>query len=189
MFKVNKTIRAIVTAAATLAVAAITTAGSASATAAAIGCTGGDGCSHQTTIHMDGTSYSPVHEWWGPFTVVKMQSDGNLELYCQGQGSSNAVWSTGTGYHRAYPYVLFEGGAGGGSMVVYDSVLINTPNGSYFQNQAEWSSLTKPPTHSTRGAEAIVQADGNFVIYDGSGNALWSSNTYHACPGTAGYWG
>ncbi|MEU2718089.1 hypothetical protein [Streptomyces sp. NPDC007205] len=189
MHKLNKARRAIAMTAATLTVAVgatITDAGSAGAT---IGCSGGDGCSHQTTIYMDGRSYSPTHEWWGPFTVLKMQSDGNLVLYCQGQGSSQAKWATGTAYNRAFPYVLFEGGSGGGSMVVYDSVLINTPNGSYFQNQAEWSSLTKPPTHSTSGTEAIVQADGNFVIYDAYGNALWSSNTYHACPGTGGYWG
>lgn len=146
---------------------------------AAIGCSGGDGCSHQTTIYMDGGNYTPFHEWWGPFTVLKMQGDGNLVLYCTGNGQ--AVWDTGT-VNSYTTWVNFEGGSGGGSMVIWTN---QGPAG----NVALWSSLTKPPTHSTRGTEAIVQADGNFVIYDGSGNALWASNTYHACPGTGGYWG
>ena len=71
----------------------------------------------------------------------------------------------------------------GGNMAVYH----------YYSGSADptavWASLTAPPTINDRGNQAIVQADGNFVIYDAAGNALWASNTYHACPGTLQYWG
>jgi hypothetical protein len=190
MLNLGKTKRAVAMAAAGLALAGgltVTAAGSASAT---IGCTGGDGCNHQTTIYMNGSTYAASKEFWGPFTVLKMQTDGNLVLYCQSNGNlGSAIWASGTDLNNSSPYVEFEGGSGGGSMVIYQNVLHTSPaGGSWISTDAVWSSLTKPPTHSTRGTEAIVQADDNFVIYDAYGNALWSSGTYHDC-GNDGYWG
>ena len=73
-------------------------------------------------------------------------------------------------------------------MVIYQgSWVTGTDGNAFLEYNPAWTSLTKPPTHATRGVEAVVQADGNFVIYDSNNTPLWSSNTYHVCPGTAGY--
>ena len=43
----------------------------------------------------------------------------------------------------------------------------------YFDGQPRWDSRTAG--HAP--GQAVMQADGNFVIYDGNGAAAWSSNT------------
>jgi hypothetical protein len=189
MLKLGKTQRAIALAAATLALVGSATITTASA-AYASGCTGGSGCSHQTTIYFTDFAgmpgYEGTTEWWGPATVLKMQSDGNLVLYCQGYGSSSAKWATGTVIPWNSPadngMVDFQNS---GNM----SVWWEYPNFGPPSYSAKWVSKTEPPTINDRGAYAVVQADGNFVIYDSAGVALWATNTYHACPGTLGYWG
>ncbi len=176
MLKLGKTKRSIALAAATLSIAAgatIVGAGSASAT---IGCTGGDGCSHQTTIYFNNASYYPTTEWWGPFTELKMQSDGNFVLYCASNGQP--IWASGTSTWWPYDhnYLQFQNN---GNMTIWQS---DANSGGVYP---VWNTNT-PTAH-----EAIVQADGNFVIYDSSGNPVWNSGTYHPsnCPATWGYWG
>lgn len=189
MFKLNKTRRTIAKIAATLAVvvgATVMTTGSASAS---IGCTGGDGCNHQTSIAFDNSywevgAYDSAYQFWSPYTVLRIEGNGDLALYCYYNGQRGAqIWHTNTvdnSWRYSSNLVHFESG---GNMAVYH----------YYSGSADptavWASLTAPPTINDRGSQAIVQADGNFVIYDAAGNALWSSNTYHACPGTLQYWG
>ncbi|WP_042366431.1 hypothetical protein [Streptacidiphilus neutrinimicus] len=177
-----RTRRAAAMAAATLTLAGgamFAAAGTASAT---IGCTGGSGCNNQTTIYFNDTFYPNSNtpstmEWHSPTITLKMQTDGNLVLYCVADGS--AVWATGTNLSWSqqssnYRKVQFQRN---GNMTIWN---FNESTGS--QTPA-WN------TNTPNAYEAIVQVDGNFVIYDGSGNALWSSGTYHRCGGTAGYWG
>ncbi|WP_042433448.1 hypothetical protein [Streptacidiphilus anmyonensis] len=178
MLNLGKTKRAIAMTAATLAVAAGATVAAAGSASATIGCTGGDGCSHQTTIMFDNGSYYGTSEWWGPNTVLKMQTDGNFVLYCTANGKP--IWATGTnfvsdGFITRYLQFQYNG-----NMTIW-----NDDSLSYPHVTPVWNTNT-PTAH-----EAIVQADGNFVIYDSSGNALWSSNTYHPnnCSATWGYWG
>lgn len=189
MRTLNKATSVIARIAATLAIAVgatITAVGSASAT---IGCTGGDGCSHQTTIAFDNSywevgAYDNAYQFWSPYTVLRVEGNGDLALYCYYNGQRGArVWHTNTvdnSVRYSSNLVHFESG---GNMAVYHYYLGSA------DPTAVWASLTAPPTINDRGHEAIVQADGNFVIYDAAGNALWSSNTYHACPGTLQYWG
>jgi hypothetical protein len=152
---------------------------------ATIGCTGGTGCSHQTTLYFNGTTVinfvGETKEWWGPFTVLKLQDDGNLVLYCQGQGSNAAVWASNT----AHPRPSWDDGFDGSELHLEYNGNLSVWWDYVNDNPVEkWSSGTGP-----KGWEAIVQADGNFVIYDEYGAPLWTSGTYRKCPGTGGYWG
>jgi hypothetical protein len=163
--------------------------GAAPAHASTLVCYGGDGCNHQTAItfddHSSESTWNTTIEWWGPFTVLKLQTDGNFVLYCQGHGSNQAVWATGTPNR--------DPDWGWGAKVIWQSsgnmslwqFRLQDPNSGW---QPKWVSLTEPPTINDRGHLAVVQADGNFVIWSASGRALWASNTYHACPGTENYW-
>lgn len=172
--KVWKTVKAALVTAA-LSSSMLFSMGAQPAHAASLVCTGGDGCSHQTLIRFDNTDYDATHEWWGPFTVLKMQTDGNLVLYCQGQGSTKPVWSSGT--NTIYPGLsdaLFQSSGNLSLWRTYGTV----------DRHATWVSRTD----GHAGNVAIVQADGNFVIWSSTGQALWASNTYHQCPGTQGYW-
>jgi hypothetical protein len=56
-------------------------------------------------------------------------------------------------------------------------------------NESTGSQTPAWNTNTPGGYEAIVQVDGNFVIYNSAGTALWASGTYHVCPGTQGYYG
>jgi hypothetical protein len=175
MLKLGKMKRTIALAAATLSIAAGATIVGTGSASAAIGCAGGDGCNHQTVIMFDGASYSSTQEWWGPYTVLKLQSDGNLVLYCQSNGNlGKPVWATNTSVW--WPTNGQADFASDGNLNVWD--IAGTE-----RIKVAWSSNTPG------GYEAIVQADGNFVIYNSSGTALGGSYTYHQCPGTEAYWG
>ncbi|WP_052443371.1 hypothetical protein [Streptacidiphilus neutrinimicus] len=176
MLKLGKTKRALAMAAAAVALAGGATLAGAGSANASFGCTGGDGCNHQTAIRFDNSSYYGNHEWWGPFTELKMQTDGNFVLYCNANG--NPIWASNTdvSYSPYHNYLQFQNN---GNMTIWQYSSLG--GGTY----PVWN------TNTPNAYEAIVQADGNFVIYNSSGTALWSSNTYHPsnCPATAGYWG
>lgn len=118
-----------------------------------------------------------------PGNYFAVQSDGNLVIYAPGHG---AVWSSGT-------Y-----GSGGSRLVMQDdgNLVLYRANG-----QAVWASHTvvprgtndnpvsaatlRGPAIMTPGAalvspggayQAIMQTDGNFVVYSGS-IAIWASHT------------
>lgn len=62
-------------------------------------------------INMDGSTYGSSKEFWGPFTVLKMQIDGNLVLYCQSNGNlGSAIWATATDLNNSSLYVLSRQG-------------------------------------------------------------------------------
>lgn len=131
-------------------------------------------CSHQTTIYANNTSWGSYAEFWSDATVLKLQNDGNLVLYCQGHGSNAAVWSTHTnGWSIQGANLTFWND---GNLALYTN---KVPGGlSYAWDSKTWGGS---------GSIGLVQADGNFVIWSG-GRAMWASNTYHSCPGTENYW-
>ncbi|MGC0420920.1 hypothetical protein [Embleya sp. AB8] len=162
-----------------LATAVTTSVVTASPAYAGYGCTGGDGCNHQTGIAFDDSQYVANKSFWGPFTVLKIQTDGNFVLYCQGHGSSRAVWASGINVNPIAAKVIFQ-----------RSGNISTWQYHYSTHDYPvWDATWISRTDYQGSWQALVQADGNFVIYNNNRDPIWSSQTYHACPGTEGYWG
>ena len=96
-----------------------------------------------------------------------MQHDGNLVLY-KGSGHNNPIWSSKTYHQGQGPYRLVM--QTDNNLVLYDA-----------NSRPTWSSHTH--NKGTMGsAMAILQDDGNFVVYKGKdqkpGEALWHSNTW-----------
>jgi hypothetical protein len=90
---------------------------------------------------------------------LNMQYDGNFVLYVNGQ----AKWASNTsGLTAIGNYAYFEPN---GALRVYD---ISTISGPYLA----WSSGT-----GGKGARLSLQDDGNMVIYNASGAAIWATHT------------
>ncbi|MFD9129606.1 hypothetical protein [Kitasatospora sp. NPDC059571] len=89
------------------------------------------------------------------------QPDGNLVLYRKRDGA--ALWSSRTWNHPASRVVVSDSRFDGALR------LENVQNGL-----TEWSI----PVKGQSGIYGKVQDDGNFVIYTGSGTALWSTGTW-----------
>jgi hypothetical protein len=91
---------------------------------------------------------------WNPCPNYKFifQNDGNLVLYSQ----NSPIWATGTN-SRADLFVV----QADGNVVLYGG------------GRAVWSTNT----HGNPSAFLAIQSDGNLVVYDRNGNALWSSGT------------
>ncbi|WP_042410400.1 hypothetical protein [Streptacidiphilus carbonis] len=140
-----------------------------------------DPCTHQTTIHFDNSTYYPGKAWWGPYDVLRLQSDGNLVLYCWNNGvQGKAVWASNTSqWNLASVHLTFWNDGNAAIYQTWFMSLTGVPGGG-----VAWDSETWGGSNSI----GVVQADGNFVIWSG-GKALWASNTYHACNnGDQFYW-
>jgi len=111
---------------------------------------------------------------------LTMQHDGNLVIYNK---ANQPVWSSdtqGTSAHYAY----FQAD---GNLVLYDKATgVNQPapnlptgSGQIACENVESSKLYKGQSlYTTNGWSRLsMQADGNLVVYDKAGKALWSSNT------------
>ncbi len=94
---------------------------------------------------------------------LRMQSDGNLVVYCNNDWATNhIVWQSNTKARGVAPYRSVM--QSDGNLVVYDSA--NTPiwaSGSYGKGSAPY--------------RLSMQNDGNLVIYDASQNATWATYT------------
>ncbi|MGW4651297.1 hypothetical protein [Kitasatospora sp. NPDC004289] len=88
-----------------------------------------------------------------------MQLDGNLVLYRKRDGK--ALWSTRT-YGHPGAVAMVRGGSG--EFSVFEFAGAGTL----------WSNRATDPT----GAEPKLQDDGNFVLYNGHGRAIWSTGTW-----------
>lgn len=150
-----------------------------------------DPCTHQTSIEINVNSttygaYGSRHDWWGPFTVLRMQRDGNLVLYCQNGGQiGRAVWASNTASSNYDTGVTF---GGLGHVKVWRTYWKQNLGGPIFlAKDIMWDSNTDT---GGAGASLVVQADGNLVIWNTTFNyAMWASNTYHACGnGDQNYW-
>ncbi|WP_042382139.1 hypothetical protein [Streptacidiphilus melanogenes] len=182
MLKLGRTKRAIAMGAAALALAGgatVTTAGSASATSLVCYTYNGASsapCSHQTTLYANNSAWNSPAEFWTDAMVLKVQNDGNLVLYCQGHGSNRAVWASNTsGLNIDHGRLVFWND---GNLAMYEAPFTDPSNYMYAWDAKVWGGSQ---------SIAVLQADGNFVIWSG-GKAMWASNTYHACPGTQNYW-
>jgi len=109
-------------------------------------------------------------------TLLVAQGDGNLVLYAGSPGSYYPVWASGTTSLTSINLVMQDDG----NLVLYNS------------SQALWSSMNgraplgstnigvSQPLYSPSGDYmAILQSDGNFVVYrvESSPVAIWASGT------------
>ncbi|HEX3947722.1 MAG TPA: hypothetical protein VHW47_08445, partial [Acidimicrobiales bacterium] len=138
----------------------------------------------------------------GPGDTLTMQSDGNLVLY---NSSGTALWASGTDLLRGL--VLCTGltlrsgqytdawVTGGGYTQPYTGKLAMQSTCNLIYDSYEgvaWASDTdvaqagqgrNPLTASVAasggyaGCYAVMQTDGNLVIYSGNGSAMWASGT------------
>ncbi|MDH6135284.1 hypothetical protein P3T37_004694 [Kitasatospora sp. MAA4] len=97
--------------------------------------------------------------WWSNSVHLTFQCDGNLVLYRNSDG--HAMWASGT-YRSPTPNTLDFSHLG---WIELDSATYGCKIGSW-------------PNQAPEG-RAVVQDDGNFVIYNTSGVATWSSGTYN----------
>jgi hypothetical protein len=130
-----------------------------------------------------------------------MQSDGNLVLY---DAAGRLLWASNT-YHRCtHCLATYQND---GNLVVYDvdtdaalfasgygsrslTLSVNDPHLIFSPSAAQTDAMTFTPGTlslregqrvTSRALEFVMQTDGNLVLYDAAGNALWSSGTYHRC--------
>ena len=95
---------------------------------------------------------------------ARMQSDGNLVVY----KGNDAIWASNTVGKGNAPYTMSLQGLDN-HMVVYDKDLkFVWGTGAYFD---------KMNNNVVDGGYAIMQDDGNFVVYNGNGDPLWNSGT------------
>ena len=95
---------------------------------------------------------------------VRMQNDGNLVLY----KGSDAIWWSNTVGQGQSPYKLVMHRADN-HMVMYDK-----------DSKVVWGTgafLGKSFKDGAAQGYAIIQDDGNFVVYDGNGEVMWESQT------------
>ena len=88
--------------------------------------------------------------------VLALQGDGNLVVYTQHE---LPLWASNTAGHTDVWYLQMEPG---GNLVLHDQ-----------NDLAMWAS----GTDGHPGAWAVMQGDGNFVIYDAANKPLWATNT------------
>jgi hypothetical protein len=120
--------------------------------------------------------------WGNGGARLELQDDGNLVIY---NTAGRALWNTGTYGGRTNvqpPQTQQFGGA-----TLNPGGWITSPNGRYkliYQNdgnlvlyagsQALWNSAT----YGRSAGRAVMQPDGNLVVYDASNRAVWNSNTW-----------
>jgi hypothetical protein len=108
----------------------------------------------------------------GTGAQLAMQDNGDLVLRLSGQWA----WSNGApGSDKLTPGGVLTAGqtlhSPAGTSVLsmqYDGNLV-----VYRYGKARWSTRTD----GNYGARAVMQGDGNFVVYDGAGRPLWNSAT------------
>ena len=112
---------------------------------------------------------------------LEMQTDGNLVIYNKAEV---AVWNTGTfGSQAAYAYFQADGNlvlySATGSGVVPSPNLPTTPGPTIPATNTNSSKLFKGQTiYSSNGWYRLtMQNDGNLVIYNKAGDAVWSTLT------------
>lgn len=139
----------------------------------------------------------------GHYELV-MQADGNLVEYIAG---GRALWASGTAGDDGAHAVMQAGGnlvlynTAGAAVWSSNSrstgcpelVIQNDGNVVIYSPRAIWATHTVQSTMQpgdvlhpgwsiyspSEDFQLIMQGDGNLVLYDGAGKALWASGTYH----------
>jgi len=160
-------------------------------------------CGLQAVMQGDGNFVlygADGHAFWSTNTEgqggtwITMQTDGNLVIYT----ASNApVWSTNTGGRSDGPFDLVL--QGNHDLAIYNkanqvvwhaNTLVpkckcnygchpsaNGLTGSLGNNQQLMAGQSITSNDGQCGLTAVMQTDGNFVLYGSDGHAFWSSNT------------
>ncbi|MFI5529044.1 hypothetical protein ACIA8O_10890 [Kitasatospora sp. NPDC051853] len=119
----------------------------------------GDGASQESFINQNRGALT-AGQWLRSNSVwLLMQQDGNLVLYRKRDGA--ALWSTGT--YGKPDQALF---------------VANTKGNMYLRGLKNGVLTWTLSVPQSDGAYARLQNDGNFVLYTGGGQPLWSSGTY-----------
>jgi hypothetical protein len=108
------------------------------------------------------------NQWWGCGTSISsssvrltFQCDGNLVLYQISTG--RALWASGTDGWGVTRIVWAESG--------FDQIDFRDNSGN------EYCGIPGAAANVGVNGYADVQNDGNFVLYNQSGHAVWASNT------------
>ena len=88
------------------------------------------------------------------------QKDDNLEILCNG----DKIWESHTKGKSTDRFYIAKGG-----LALYDT------DKKVIWQTGPWRGDTNPET-------VIMQNDGNFVMYDKNGNAIWELGTRGRCP-------
>lgn len=120
------------------------------------------------TINKTGTSNN----------MLRLQGDGNLVLWAN--NATTAVWATYTQMNSVAAGQFLKPGW---SLHGGNYALVMQGDGNLvFEVRSTHQVLWHSSTYGHPGAQAILQVDGNFVIYEGS-TALWQSGTQNWTPG------
>ncbi len=80
-----------------------------------------------------------------------------------------------------YDQVIYKGQSLSSDDGRYRLIMQDDGNLVYYRT-SDWSAKWWTSTHTTGGNAAVMQGDGNFVVYDASWRALWQTST-HGRPG------
>ena len=89
-----------------------------------------------------------------------LQENGNLEILCDG----NKIWESHT-----------KGKSIDGLYIAKGGLVLYAPDRTVAWQKGSWKRDANPET-------VIMQNDGNFVMYDKNGNAIWELGTKGKCP-------
>ncbi|MEV7522518.1 trypsin-like serine protease [Streptomyces sp. NPDC091371] len=115
--------------------------------------------------------------WGNPGGALKLQDDHNLVVYRQ---DGSAAWSTGT---WSYGSQLSAGQKLAAGQLMGSFVAMEQSGTLTVRDPETYAVLGSYPGGWNPGAYAVLQADGNFVVYkkdggEGKGGALWSTGTW-----------
>ena len=102
----------------------------------------------------------------GNYWMVQQATDGNLVLYTNVEQKAKALWSSNTAVGHTTEGVLQLDG----NLVIYSD-----------SNHSVSNALFSTKTSAFPNATAKIQNDGNFVIRDASGAAVWATGTCQTC--------
>ena len=98
--------------------------------------------------------------------TLKIQSDGNIVLYKVDVDPWIDLWASGTTGKGNGPYTMTMQ-SNDNHLILHDtnSKVICAPNVYIGNDGLDWAT----------GGYATLQTDGNFVVYDGYDNVMWST--------------
>lgn len=96
-----------------------------------------------------------------------MQKDGNLELHKYNRGDWIVIWASRTTGSGSSPYKLYLNERTN-ELEIHDK-----------HNKVIWKSGVSVSNRNNfmPGGQAILERDGNFVVYDGKSTIMWSTGT------------
>ena len=123
----------------------------------------------------DGTALWATGTWNNPGAWIILQDDGRLVVYSP---SGQPLWAS------SLPSIMVAGQQLNPGDAIYSSAgrvaLELGLDGNLVLSRADTSTtLWQSDTAGQPGVHAIMQTDGNFVLYDADGTALWATGTWN----------